>query len=441
MSKTIHDISEIIGKFRNKTSTIEDTQRLFRVLDPQLQFSLKREFNAKSGIPVLGKSVDYNNDSVLDALKRKAIQNSDAPETLNTLEKYRAYERTTQHVMDDIKGIIKSTPALSGFTLSDAVALAGNETQQRSVFQRFPQADRNIMMASAYLILDNSKTELAQQFPAFAQKHEKLGTRFSDMASINIFYSVQDDQKYKDWEQTKRAQILDRIAKDPVAQQALFEIKSPLNTKSTHDIIGQYDARAKLAARLTTIYADVYDLKTLDPSDVRVLHKSLNEFAQNSDSGFTWETKPGVRNDELVILNYNPVYGLLQKDNPDTTDNAARTNFVNTAVEELQHVTDQIYGDKLINKELDSTHPAFNHTSLVLLNRLQYTKGSDDYAGYNNQIVERSAKEVAAYVAKQTIQNMRAPEAAPSSQTTAPSPAENNPPTLSQIKTPSIFGR
>lgn len=412
------------------------TRQNLLILDSHADFMLKREFNRLSGVPATAEQKNFNNHAVRANLEISAISNSDVPEDINSREKFSAYEKSKHYDLDTLQGLINATPAMAGFSLADAVALAGDEQQQRSVLSRYPNADHNILMATAYTLLDNSKTELARDYPAFAGKHAASGTNFSDTASSNIFYVVQDDQTYKNWEQQKRAQIIDKIARDPIAQTALQGIVCPLSTKSTHDIIAQYGIRQQFAQRLAVAYADVYGLQTLGIDDVKVLHNSLQEIYKNGENNSAWQTRAGVRNDELVVLSHNPVYGLLLLDNPETTDNAARKNFIKVAVEELQHATDHIYADKLINKEIDSTHPAFNHTAITLLNRLNFTNGND-FDGYNAQIMERSAKEIAADATTKIMSDFMSPPQAVTPQATqqfvtTAIPSTTNPPAFFQ---------
>lgn len=437
LNKTLEEIAVIAQKSHAKTVTEQDANKLYRQLDPTFNAHITREFNKKSGLPLPGKQHDYDHTATSNDILQQALASSNAQD--KSLGRYKTYETTHQYPLDTVKSLIKATPSLQNFSLDDAVLAAGSPAQQAGIFSKYPQAPQNILLASAYTLLEYSPNELSQRHPEFYNKHQALGTSFSDLAAINIFYSAQDSQDYKNWEEQKRAHIIDRISQDPIIQQALSEIKSPLNTKNVHDIVNQYDARMRAAQQITKIYAEIYGLDTLTPDDVKLLHKSINEFSQNVTTGYSWKTRFGVKNDEAIILSYNPAWGLFLKENPETTDTAARQNFVSNLVEELEHTKDFIYTDKLVNGELPPNHPAFNHNSLVLLNTLNHFSQEKNPEYYNAQFLERTAKTTAAHITAETIKrfdNAQESGAAPAQTSSTPS---NEPLTIKIIASPILF--
>lgn len=196
---------------------------------------------------------------------------------------------------------------------------------------------------------------------------------------------------------------------------ALQSLRAPDNIHSSGDIQAQYALRSTITNEFATVYAKVYDLSTLSEDDVYLAHKSFNDFNAGTSTayGHAWSTVPGIENDEAIFMVYNPVVDIVRGKGIETSDLDSTRHFLLTLVEEFQHTTDNIYGDKLLKGDLPSDHPAFDHTSLVILNTLDYTDANIDFDGYQAQHVERTAKIVASDVTKTLIQHIVQPETAP----------------------------
>jgi len=132
-----------------------------------------------------------------------------------------------------------------------------------------------------------------------------------------------------------------------------------------------------------------------------------------------YSTTPGVKNDEIIISSYHPVADLVRSKSlfSETSDNNSAMIFLKYTLEELQHTTDNIYADKLLNGELDPSHPAFDHTSIFVLNTLNYTKSSDNDDLYKAQYTERSAKTTADNMAFEIMFQIEEKENSPDNQT------------------------
>ncbi len=402
------EIKDIGDKLRAKTGGLSDVQRIFRELDPALDTLLKAQFNANAS--VLHNTTDPETGNTIKAsetLQEQALANSNAPEDRDTLDEFGERISTGARDLSVIQTIIDRTPSLKGFSLDDAKLAVGGEENQMSLMVKYPEADPNIIMATAYTMLDNSREDLAQTNFLI----ENLGVDFSDLASVNILYSVEDDQTYKDWEFEKRSQIIDRISADPEAQAAIAGIRSHNSLSSKDEILSQYGAKERLADRVGEIFADIYGLETLSRDDINVVHKSLNEYAEDGVQAFAWSGEAGIENDELVVITHNPARGALLTDNAEADDSAARTSTMKTIIEELQHTTDLIYADKLANGDIDHTHPAFNHTTLTMLNVMNYSR--DGIENYERQHVERTAKAVADDVSFEVMYRFNNPDENP----------------------------
>lgn len=293
--------------------------------------------------------------------------------------------------------------------------LASGGNEEMAVRQKFSNSNPDILMSAAYLLLAGSKDELQESYPDFAAKHEELGTDFSDMASINILYSAQDNSAYDNWAKAKQSEVISAIEQNPKIMDALQKIRAPDNIHSEQDIKEQYIIRNDISGELAGIYAKVYDMPTLDKDDVHLSHRSFDDYNSGYSTAYAsaWSTVPGVKNDEAIFMTYNPVVDIIRGKGIETSDLDSMHRFLKTAIEEFQHVTDNIYGDKLLGGELKSDHPAFDHTSLTILNTLDYTESSSDHEGYLAQHVERTAKVAASQVTETLIKHIVQPETAP----------------------------
>ncbi len=131
-----------------------------------------------------------------------------------------------------------------------------------------------------------------------------------------------------------------------------------------------------------------------------------------------YSTPPGVKDDETIISSYHPIADLVRSRKlfSETSNSNSTIIFLKTILEELQHTTDNIYADKLLNGELDPSDPAFDHTSIFLLNKLNYTNSSDNDDLYKAQYAERSAKTTADSMAFEIMFQIEEKENSPDDQ-------------------------
>lgn len=300
-----------------------------------------------------------------------------------------------------VQKVIDARPDLEGFTLDHAIALAKGDEEAQSVREQFPDANPDIMMAVAYTLLDNNMEAVGQRDPRFYLDHR--GESFAEMAAVNIFYGQQDNEAYSAWEASKRSEVIERISASHEIMSALNDIRSGNHVNSIEEVEEQYVARSTVAKGIADIYADVYGLDTFDSDDVSVAHKSLKNFRAENVNGVAWSTEVGVEGDEAVVLFHNPYQHLMVGSNPEDTNEEARASFLYTTVEEMQHTADKIYGDKLVNGDISAEHPAYDHSTLITLNSLNFMSPGRDREGYEEQFIERTAKEVADDVSSQVV--------------------------------------
>lgn len=415
MAESYDQLKNIIHKQQAGTLTDEDREN-FIAQDETMDTMIKHEFNKNSGIllnredPKTGLTIDP-----IDEIKAQILKTVNLPNEIETFQDLGQYARSGERNRDVIENLVNSTPSLKGFGIDDAIKLANGGEDEIVTRKHFSGANPEILMGAAYLLLDGHKNALIETHPDFAEKHENLGTDFADMASLNIFYSVKDSPEYDNWSQKKQGELIGAIEKNPTIMSALQKIRSPDNIHSSSEIEEQYTIRETIADEFAGVYAKVYDLPTLTEDDIHLSHKSYNDFNNGASTayGTAWATVPGTENDEAIFLTYNPIIDIVRGKGIETSDLDSAGHFLATLVEEFQHTTDNIYGDKLLNGNLSPDHPAFDHTSLAILNTLDYTDANIDFDGYQAQHVERTAKNVASSVTKTLVQHIIQPETAP----------------------------
>ncbi len=332
-----------------------------------------------------------------EALKQDILRNHPIAEHVDTVKERNIF--ITQKIIDN-------TPSLKGFTLDDAVNFAKGENDEMAVRLKFKDADPDILLAVAYTMLDAKQGELEKTHPDFAQDHKD--TNFLEMVSTNVLYKIESNKDYQYWSDGKLEEIANAIANNPSISSKLAMIRSPDNIHSAHDIVEQYQIRQQLTDEIGEVYAKAYDLSNFGKDDIHFMYKSLDEYMGGAAQAVAYSTTPGVINDETIISSYHPIADLVRSriQFSQTSDSNSAIIFLKTTLEELQHTTDNVYADKLINGELPETHPAFEHTSIHILNSMNYTESSENDAMYKAQYTERSAKTTADDMALEIMFNM-----------------------------------
>lgn len=203
MANAYDQLREIIHKQIDGTLT-DDDRANFIVQDETMDTMIKHEFNESAGIllnrqdPETGFTIEPEEE-----IKAQILQTANLPEHLDTFRELDQYTRSGEKNRDVVGNLVSHTPALKGFDLDDAVKLAGGGAEEIATRQKFADADPAILMGVAYLLLDGSQEALEESHPDFTAKHAELGTDFADMASLNIFYSVQDSPAYDTWAKGK----------------------------------------------------------------------------------------------------------------------------------------------------------------------------------------------------------------------------------------------
>lgn len=403
------EAKELAAKFLNKTLTEDERNRLVNVIDPQMD-ALIREGLKDTDIPY--SSVDPETGepvSIRGSIMEQALLGSDIDENLRSMEKLGTYMGSGDIDKNTIEVLISRTPALNGFDIDDAVNLVSGGEEELATRQKFSGANQDTLMAFAYALLDTRRPEIAEEHREFALEHWK--TDFAELASTNILYSAQDGRAYQDWEIDQRVKIIDRVSSDPEIMGALAQIKSPANITSLDEAIEQYKLKAQVADAIGEAFAEVYGMPTLEGGDIHIYHASLREQLGDLKGGTAWDsTIPGTTNDEVILINHNPLSDLLSARDTKFSDSGQRMGFLHTVVEELQHTTDMIHVDRLANGQMPPDHPAFDHTVLAALNRVYYSADPANLEAYKNQFVERTAKAVADDISFEIVFRLDNPE-------------------------------
>ena len=401
--KKAQNIAEGVG---TRKASQQDYQQLTRELDPAIDRFLRRTFNSAHDDIAINKR-DSHTERIVSAKNQiitEHLSQDSIPDDLDTISELSKALRSGEVDLRSVEKIIDVRPDLQGFTLDDAVSLIQGGEQAQSIHQKFPDANTDIMMAVAYTLLDNNKDVLKQSHPRFYL--DNRGENFAEMAAVNIFYGKVDNQLYTAWEANKRTEVVERISNSHEIMSALNTIRSGNNVNSLEEVQEQYEARSVVAKGVADIYSEVYGLDTFNCDDVSVAHKSLKNFRAENVNGVAWSTEVGIKGDEAVILFHNPYQRLMVGSNPEDTNEEARENFLYTTIEEMQHTADKIYGDKLVNGDISADHPAYDHSTLITLNSLNFMSPGRDRKGYETQFIERTAKDIAESVTDQVLHSL-----------------------------------
>ncbi len=363
--------------------SVEDAKRYQQMreqLDLELwQFAINRN-------DVLVDYVDPNTDKVVLAFD---IVTADIPRPPQIMRN----EQTRNEVL--IERFIDGSKELKGFSVNDAMALVTGEDAAADVRARFKNADQDVLMAAAYILLDAKKDEIPALNHDFAEQHQE--TDFLDMASVNIFYRSQSAGGYDTWNYDRQDRFVQAVIANETIISLLEQIKSPVNIHSRTDIEQQYVIRAQLTELLADEYATAYDLNGFGSEDMFFAHKSIADYIEDTQIAAAYSSTVGTENDEAILVTYHPIADMIRthesKGGMGLTDESSRNAFLKTTIEELQHTADNIYGDRLLSGRLSANHPAYAHTSLYLLNTMHYVNtGEVGQSNYEAQHLERTAK-------------------------------------------------
>ncbi|PCI54938.1 MAG: hypothetical protein COB36_08790 [Alphaproteobacteria bacterium] len=383
-------VAEDVGK---RTASGEEYTELIRKIDPIINVMLKRAFKGASSDIGYNSRINGKMISAKNQVIGAHLKDSDAPAEMDTKAELNEYIRSGELDRRTLDKIINVRPELEGFSLEDAMDLVSDGDVSLEVRQKYSDANSEILLGVACTMLDNNEEALMADHARFYLDHRSVD--FAEMAGVNIFYALDDNQTYKDWESERRSEITECIATSPEIMSCLNTIRSGNNVNSMEEAVEQYDLRSTIAKGIADIYSEVYGLETFNRDDVSVNHKSLADFRRENVNGVAWSTEAGIKGDEAVMLYHNPFQRLMVGSNPENTNEEARTNFLSTVVEEMQHTADKIYGDKLVNGDISADHPAYDHSTVILLNAMNFTTPSMDREGYEMQHIERTAKAVA----------------------------------------------
>ncbi|MGH1402941.1 MAG: hypothetical protein ACRBDL_01730 [Alphaproteobacteria bacterium] len=335
---------------------------------------------------ILSDYIDPDTNTVVNARDTSLKDIPPIPENLGTIKS------RNNHVIEQL---IQNTPSMKGFTIDDAVNLASGGDTEMATRNKFKDANPEVMMAMSHLWIDSKMDELQKTHPEFAQKHERLATNFAELASINIFYATQESSAHKNWSLDRQEPLINAIVNNQSIAGKLQEIKSPDHIYTGDELKQQYVIRQQLCDDIATEFAKAFDLKTLDKGDMHFTYRSLASYGAGEAMADMHTTVPGIKDDESILISYHPVADLLRTHKEGLSDSASVRSFLKTTFEELQHASDNIYGDMLLNGELPQDHPSFNHASMIILNTLNYSSPDVDHNAYKTQYLERSAKSFA----------------------------------------------
>lgn len=364
-------------------------------LDKTLSGYLAQNYNERSGIYVKR----FSSGEVKFITPEEQWQ-SEHDKHLNQdeLKKYQNPANTDGIQKDLIRKIIDGTPALKGFSLEDAMAVA--DEKKAAVFKKYPGAPQNMIEGVAYTMLHLHKDEFGKTNPDFAKRH--ANTDFSDMAFVHALYAAEANPAYKQSYQERLGRVKDDILANPEIMGNINKLKAPQNLSTAEDVVAQTALRQKILEGVTDIYAKHFGVSTLDKKDVRVVYAESSVLEKERTPAYASSRLPGLANDELITYRYNPAFTLLTGIRRPADDKEERRIFLTDIFEEIEHAKDSAQADMLVSGKMNATHPDFQHTAYYTLNKLQYKDGSAEgveYQSYANQYIEKTAKDGAKTVA------------------------------------------
>jgi hypothetical protein len=93
-------------------------------------------------------------ENIEDRIAKNALAQSSAAPQLKTLPQFLSYVESNARKTDTFQNLLSAHPALKDFTLADAVSLAGGAASFNTARKKFPDADKPLLMATAYTIID-----------------------------------------------------------------------------------------------------------------------------------------------------------------------------------------------------------------------------------------------------------------------------------------------
>lgn len=363
---------------------------------------------------------DHSDGMVSDAINYVSMmikgEEEQSPEQIASDTNARAFlgkERTDANVVQDI---VTHTPALVGFSLDDAKAIARADMSDTdngiSTLSKFPDADPNLVRAVAYTMLHANEASLTED--------DLQGQDFAGTARGYMHYSNEDGNAYRDWELDRRNAVLDSLTGNTDFMADLGRIKAPQNIETADELAEQFAIRERLADTIATSFASTYGISdTLTKDDITVTYATRATLSEDATGGYMSHKNIGILDDETMVVRYNPAAPLM--DNSSylaATDIEEADFFLRASIEEVQHGVDQIYADKLVLGTLPEDAPVDHHATMAALNYLTYAAGDsgagyDDYAG---QYVESSAKNVAQDIAFELTYQLQNPDDAAATQ-------------------------
>ena len=363
---------------------------------------------------------DHSDGVVSDAINYVSMmikgEEEQSPEQSASDSNARAFLGKTRTDANVVQEIITRTPALSGFSLDDAKAIARADMSDTdngtSTLSKFPDADPNLVRAVAYTMLHANSESLSEA--------DLQGQDFAGTARGYMHYSNEDGNAYRDWELDRRNAVLESLTGNQDFMADVGRIKAPQNIETADELAEQFAIRERIADTIATSFAGTYGISNiLTKDDITVTYATRATLREDATGGYMAHKNIGILNDENMVVRYNPAAALM--DNASylaTTDIEEAEFFLRASIEEVQHGVDQIYADKLVLGTLPENAPVDHHATMSALNYLTYA-GGDPGAGYDdyaNQYVESSAKNVAQDIAFELTYQLKYPEDADATQ-------------------------
>jgi hypothetical protein len=365
-------------------------------LEKSLDQKLKNRFNDSSGIEETAGEPDRGRQRpVLRTLSAeeeiiKTLQGkSDAPKG------FYEPENETRSRNELLARLIANNPHLGKMTLADAVEVVQKTRDGETADWKYADTEPRIVMATALTMLNINRERLRTEHPQMFRDLEGSSPEYMhELVSERILGEVEQDEEFVAWEGEKRDTVIKAVRADKDLMADIARLRPLLDSTSERDLLAQHALRDSMTQRMGAIYARVYDTPELARGEnIHSTYATIDQMLENDIIGQAGGVI-GVKDEDYVFIR-TTLYPELMLRNPHDTPQEIAESYLNVVNEEMRHAVDNIYGDRLVNGQMDPAHPAFRHTNLIVLNNFNYIPDGD---AYRTQYLERTAKEAAAEI-------------------------------------------
>ncbi len=378
--------------------TLDEEEYIQRILklDTRLDQKLSNRFNNKAGLEDAALDAQsHRQNSLLRSVNAEHEIIEALQGTSNAPKGFFDPQNEMRSRNEVLARLIANNPHLGKMTLADAVEVVQKTRDGETANWKYGNTEPRMVMATALTMLDINRERLRTEHPQMYRDLEGSSHEYMhELVSDRVMGEIQQDDEFMAWEGEKRDTVIKQIRADKDLMTDIARLRPLLDSTNERDLLAQHALRDSITQRLGAIYARVYDTPELARGgNIHSTYASINQMMDNEIAGQAGGVI-GIRNEDYVFIR-TTLHPELMLRNPQDTPQKIAESFLSVVNEEMRHAVDNIYGDRLVDGQLDPAHPAFRHTNLIVLNHFNYIPEGD---AYRTQYIERSAKEAAAEI-------------------------------------------